>query len=298
MDKKSMPTVVELDKAGACLDADLVARYLEILRVARKPPSLEALTELVAAHLSRVPFENISKLSYKKRLGLTYLPPIRMYLDGIEQCHFGGTCYSNNFYFYSLLASLGYQAKLCTADMATPDVHAVSMVAVGGHEYLVDTGYAAPFLSPLPRDLTSDHVIALGRDRYVLRPQDANGCSRLELYRDGTLKHGYLAKPAAKKIEDFSRVIGDSFRPDATFLNSILLARFYPGRSIVIHNLSLIESCGDKSTVHWLQDSSAVGAAIHEHFEMPRDVVAEAIAGLRELQDAWGDPFLGGRESS
>jgi len=278
------------------MDVDLVARYLEILGVSRKPPSPEALTELVAAHLTRVPFENISKLYYKKRLRLAYLPTIRMYLDGIEQCRFGGTCYANNFYFYSLLASLGYQVKLCAADMATPDVHAVSMVTVGEHDYLVDTGYAAPFLSPLPRDLRSNYVVALGRDRYVLKPQDANGGSRLELHRDGRLKHGYLAKPAAKKIEDFSRVIGDSFRPDATFLNSILLARFYPGRSIVIHNRSLIESDGDKSVLHPLQDSGAVVAAIQEHFEMPRDVVTEALADLNELQDAWGDPFLGGRE--
>jgi len=277
------------------MDTDLVARYLEILGISRKPPSMQALTELVTAHLTRVPFENISKLYYRKRLGLTYLPPIRMYLDGIEQCHFGGTCYSNNFYFYSLLASLGYQIKLCAADMATPEVHAVSMVTVGGHEFLVDTGYAAPFLSPLPRDLKSDHVVSLGRDRYVLKPQDANGCSRLELYRDGILKHGYLAKPDAKRIEDFRRVIGDSFGPDATFLNSILLARFYPGRSIVIHNHMLIESRGEKSALHPLQDSSAVVAAIHEHFEMPRDVITEAIAGLKELQDAWGDPLLGGR---
>jgi len=218
-----------------------------------------------------------------------------MYLDGIEQRHFGGTCYSNNFYSYSLLASLGYQAKLCAADMATPDVHAVSMVALGGREYLVDTGYAAPLLSPLPRDLRSDHEVALGRDRYVLKRQDANGCSRLELHRDGMLKHGYLAKPAAKKIEDFRRVIGDSFRPDATFLNSILLARFYPGHSIVIHNETLIESRGNKSTVHLLQGSNAVVAAIREHFEMPRDIVTDAISDLKELQDAWSDPFLGGR---
>ncbi len=271
------------------MDTDVVARYLEILSVSRKLPSLLALTELVTAHVTRVPFENISKLYYKKRLGLAYLPTVRMYLDGIEQCHFGGTCYTNNFYFYSLLASLGYEVKLCAADMATPDVHAVSMVTEGGREYLVDMGYAAPFLLPLPRDLRSDYVVALGRDRYVLKPQDANGCSRLELYRDGRLKHGYLAKPAAKKIEDFRRVISDSFRPDATFLNSILLARFYPRHSIMVHNHTLIESRGDKSAMHPLQDSSAVVAAIHEHFEMPSDVVAEAIADLKELQDAWGD---------
>ncbi len=280
------------------MDADLVGRYLEILVVPRQPPSLQALTELVAAHLTRIPFENISKLYYKKRMGLTDLPTIHMYLDGIERCHFGGTCYSNNFYFYSLLVGLGYQVKLCAADMATPDVHAVSIVTVDGRHYLVDTGYAAPFLSPLPRDLRTNHEVALGRDRYILRPQDANGCSRLELHRDGMLKHGYLAKPHAKKIEDFSAVIADSFRPDATFLNSILLARFYPGRSIVIHNRTLIESCGDKSVLHPLPDPGAVIAAIHEHFEVPRDVVAEAIAGLRELQDAWGDPFLGGREGA
>jgi N-hydroxyarylamine O-acetyltransferase len=297
MDKKFIPTPVESDRTSVCMDGDLLARYLEILGVSRKLPSLQALTELVAAHLTRVPFENISKLYYKKQLGLTYLPTLRLYLDGIEHYRFGGTCYSNNFYFYSLLASLGYQVKLCAADMTTPDVHAVSMVTVGGYDYLVDTGYAAPFLSPLPRDLDSNHVIALGRDRYVLRPQDADRCSRLELHRDGVLKHGYLAKPAAKKIEDFSRVIGDSFQPDATFLNSILLARFYPGRSIVIHNLTLIESRGAKSVLHRLQDSGAVIAAIHEHFGVPRDIVAEAIADLKELQDAWGDPFLGGRKS-
>ena len=43
--------------------------------------------------------------------------------------------------------------------------------------------------------LPTDHVVELGRDRYVLRPLDAAGCSRLDMYRDGKLRHGYLAKP-------------------------------------------------------------------------------------------------------
>ena len=87
--------------------------------------------------------------------------------------------------------------------MSNPDVHMVSMVNVDGREYLVDVGYAAPFLEPLPRDLATDYSIVLGRDRYVLKPQDAQRCSRLELYRDGNLKHGYLAKPRPKQIGDF-----------------------------------------------------------------------------------------------
>ena len=269
------------------LPEEVVAHYLAILGVARREPSAEALRELLAAHLTRIPFENISKLYYRKRLGLVNLPDIRLYLDGAEKCHFGGTCYSNNYHFHLLLRSLGYQAKLCASDMKTPEVHALNMIVVDGREYLADTGYAAPLLEPIPRDLATDYEITLGRDRYVLKPQDANGCSRLELYRDGVLRHGYLAKPGPKKIEDFSKVIAGSFAADATFLNSVLLVRFYPGRSVVIHNLTLIESEGDKSTVGALANRNELIATIEQRFGMPREIVSEAVGQLGNLQDAW-----------
>jgi len=61
--------------------------------------------------------------------------------------------------------------------MNTPAVHAVNMITIDGREYLVDTGYAAPLLEPIPRDLETDYD-KLGRDRYVLKPQDANGFAR------------------------------------------------------------------------------------------------------------------------
>lgn len=258
-------------------------------------PSFAGLTELIAAHLTHIPFENISKIYYRKRFGLADLPSLAMYLDGVARYHFGGTCYSNNYHLYLLLSALGYEVKLCAADMSTPEVHAVNIVRVEGKEYLVDPGYAAPFLSPMPRDLTTDYVLVLGRDCYVLKPQDANGCSRLELYRDGILKHGYLAKPAPKKIEDFSRVIAESFGASATFLNSILCARFYPGRSVVIHNLSLIESCGSVSQIIRLRSLEELVSAIHEHLSIPRKIVSEAVNDLKQSQDAWGSPILSSR---
>ncbi len=268
------------------MDDAHVTRYLGLLGVSRKPPSLNALTELVAAHVTRVPFENISKL-YRRMLGITGLPDIGMFLDGIERYNFGGTCYANNFYLYALLASLGYDVKLCGADMRSPDVHMVSMVVVEGREYLVDAGYAAPFLSPLPRDLEHDYVIALGRDRYVLRPKDAKGYSRVELHREGTVRHDYVAKPAARRIADFEQVIADSFRPSATFLNAVLLARFFPERSIVIHNLSVIESHRAASVVRRLRHRGELPRAIEEHFGIPARIAAEAIDGLGQLADAW-----------
>ena len=276
------------------MEAGLSERYLQLLGVPRKGPSLRALSELVFAHLTRVPFENISKLYRWKRQGQTTIPTLPQFLEGIEQCKFGGTCYSNNFHFYTLLADLHYDVKLCAADMATPDVHMVSVVRIEGHEYLVDAGYAAPFLSPMPLDLSEDYVIHLGWDRYVLKAKDEAGRSRLELYRDGTLKHGYLVKPRQRTIDDFQPVITDSFRSTATFLNSILLARFWRDHSLVIHNLTLIESRGRQCQIRPLRRDEVV-AEIHQQFGMPLAIVAAAIENLHDLQDAWGDAFLGGR---
>ena len=269
------------------LPEEVTAHYLAILGVARREPSFEALRELLAAHLTRIPFENISKLYYRKRLGLVNLPEIRLYLDGIDNHHFGGTCYSNNYHFYLLLRSLGYEAKLCAANMKTPQVHALNMIMIEGREYLADTGYAAPLLEPIPRDLAVDYEIILGRDRYVLKPQDADGCSRLELYGDGVLRHGYLAKPEPKTIEDFSKVIAASFSADATFLNSVLLVRFFPGRSVLIHNLTLVESEGNNSTAHALANRDELISAIEQHFGMKREFVGEAVGQLGNLQDPW-----------
>jgi len=278
---------MQANQKSVPLSEDIVAQYLAVLEVARADSSLAALRELLTAHMTRIPFENISKLYYRRHLGLMNLPEVQLYLEGIKRYHFGGTCYSNNYYFHLLLRSLGYEAKLCAADMRTPEVHAVNMITIEGREYLADTGYAAPLLDPIPRDLDTDYEITLGRDRYVLKPQDENGCSRLELYRDGVLRHGYLARPAARKLEDFSNVIAGSFSADATFLNCLLLARFTRNGSTVIHNFALIQSDQRRSSVHTLANRDELIAAIEHHFCMPPEIVAEAVGELANLQDPW-----------
>jgi N-hydroxyarylamine O-acetyltransferase len=271
----------------ARLDEAIVARYLRLLRVERKEPSPDSLSELVAAHLTGIPFENVSKFYNRQHFQLEALPGIDLFLDGIERYNFGGTCYSNNFHFYRLLAALGYDVKLCSADMTNPDVHMVIVVTLDGREYLVDAGYGAPFLSPLPRDLRADYVVELGRDRYVLKPQDAEGCSRLELHRDGVAKHGYRMKPAPKRIEDFQNTIANSFRTGATFLNCILLVRFYPRASTLLHNLSLIESTGSESKATSLPDRGCLPSAVERYFGIPAEIVEEVVAELPKMQDAW-----------
>ncbi|MCX5801150.1 MAG: arylamine N-acetyltransferase [Candidatus Eisenbacteria bacterium] len=269
------------------MQPDLLERYLGILGVPRRKPNIDALFELVRAHALRIPFENISKLYYRKHHDLRALATLGLFLDGIERFNFGGTCYANNFYLYQLLTNLGYQTTLCGADMSNPDVHLVTVATVEKREYLVDVGYAAPFLTPLPRDLATDYVIVLGRDRYVLKPQDARGCSRLELYRDGNLKHGYLVKPVPKQIRDFEQVIAASYREDATFMNALLLARFFPNRSVVIDNLTVVESRGAVSRIQTLAGPDELVQVVHEYFTIPLEFIIEVVNDLGRLGDAW-----------
>ncbi len=268
-------------------DSNLLERLRQLLRVGKRKPGHQALAELVTAFMTRVPFENVSKLYYLKRHGSRRLPNLEQYIDGIERYNFGGTCYSNNYYLHLLLTHLGYDVMLCGADMDNPDVHLVNMVSLNGREFLVDAGYAAPFLEPLPRDLKEDYVVTLGRDRYILKPKDKNECSSMELYRDGQKKHGYIVKPVPRQIEYFAGVIEESYRDSATFMNALLLVRLYPNRSIVIHNLSVIETEGTDHHIRQLAGRDELPFVVEEHFSIPHEIVSDAVAELGEFGDAW-----------
>jgi arylamine N-acetyltransferase len=270
------------------LPPELVDRYLAALGVPRREPGRGALDELVAAHLTRVPFENLSKLYRLKRLGLAGLPPLELFLEGIERHRLGGTCYSNNCHLWSLLTSLGYQAHLCGADMSQPDVHVVIMVRLDGRELLVDAGYGAPFLSPLPLDVHEDQAIAWGHESYLLRPRDAAGCSRLELVVDGVVTHGYLARPTPRLPAHFEGVIAASFRPEATFMNAVAIYRFERDRALVIRNLRLIEATRREFTSRALTDRRELAEVAEARFGIPAAIVAEAVEGMGELREIWG----------
>jgi len=270
------------------LEQRLVARYLDILEVPRRRPGLGALSELVRAHLLRIPFENLSKIYYAKRLQAATLPDLDRYLEDVHRFRLGGTCYANNYFLHRLLVSLGYDAALCGADMAEPDVHVVNLVKVEGQDFLVDAGYAAPFLEPLPLGLEPDHTVASGDDRYVLGPRDARGRSRLERFRKGVLKHGYDLNPKPRRIHEFQSIIADSYRPQATFMNALLMARFFDHGSVLIHNLAVVESHGLTSCTQVLPDQAALAEAIHRHFAIPRDFIMETLAELDLGQDPWG----------
>lgn len=263
----------------------LFNKYLHLLEAEKNNPSLDLLNRIVKAHLIKVPFENISKLLYKKQ-GMNYIPDLGLFLEGIKKYNFGGTCYTNNYYLFSLLKHLGFNIRLCGADMKKPDVHLVSIVTIDSSEYIVDAGYAAPFLVPLPRNLKEDFVINLGNEKYIIKPKDHLERTTVEQYSDGMLQHWYTAKPEERNIEDFKKVIENSYADDAVFMNAVRITRFYENGSKVLKNFSLTETIGN----HYTTRKFTLGelrSAIQENFEMPLTVIDEAISCIKELKDIY-----------
>ena len=269
------------------MDNSLYKKYLDILNVHVDKPDKFTLKELITSHLSKIPFENISKVYYNKKFGLNYIPAFENYIKGIVEYHFGGTCYTNNYYFARLLDYLGYNVRLCGADMSKPDVHVVSIVTIEDREYIVDVGYAAPFLEAMPRDLAVDYEINFGEDRYVLLPKDVNGYSQLQHYKNGSLVHGYAVNPKARDISEFESVISASYSEKSSFMNSIMLVKYGNKSSNLIRNFSSIEFQNNSYKKIKLRDRDELAEEIKNIFGIPEEITQKSLSYLSKYFDEW-----------
>lgn len=254
--------------------------YLGILGIEPGEPDLTGLTRLLSAHLAIIPFENISKLYYLKKYNLKEIPGPDLYLEGIQHNHFGGTCYSNNYYFFRLLNYLGYHVSLCGADMSEPEVHTVILVNIEGREFLVDVGYGAPLTPPISLDLTTDHIVSSGNDTFVLKPRDHRKYWPMEHYRKGELIHGYAFKNQPRDFSHFQGAVKDSFSPNSEFMKNIRIIKCLPHYSLTINNLSVIKSYPRSTEITKCANIEELAAVAEKHFKIPKDItlwVAEDI---------------------
>ena len=67
-----------------------------------------------------------------------------------------------------------------------------------------------------------------------------------------------------------------------------LAMRFFPGRSVTIHNLKLIVAEGSHWTERILSGVGELAAVVQENFGIPREVVYEVVADLDLSGDPWG----------
>ncbi|MDF8265529.1 arylamine N-acetyltransferase family protein [Luteipulveratus flavus] len=153
--------------------------YLDRLGVIRRPPSLEALTELQRAHVERVPYETIW-LALGRQVGIDVGSSVSRILSG-----WGGYCFHLNGAFHWLLGELGYDARLHRGGVqggrqdAPPGAtgeHAVITVRLDSADWLVDVGLGSCVGAVSAQRRSADVVRLLKGATY--RRFDANGFAR------------------------------------------------------------------------------------------------------------------------
>jgi N-hydroxyarylamine O-acetyltransferase len=269
-------------------------RYLCLLGFDAPPAAdLDGLRAIVAAHLTRVPFENVTKLLQVEAGDWGRPTTLGAFLDGIEERDLGGTCYTNNPFLCELLRAIGYDAALLGADMTSPNVHTVIRVRIDGLAFHVDVGYAAPFRAPLRLD-DLPLSITEGRLRYDLSGDPATGY-RVAVMDDQTRLHGYRVNERPRETRFFDGVVRDSFRPEATFMNCLRIKRYFRDYAIDLMNARLSVHRDGMTQTRPLGSMTELRAAVTKEMELPRCPVDGAVAVLERLTgssifDAADDP--------
>ncbi len=257
------------------------SRYLRLLGLDSPPAGVDGLRQLVHAHITSVPFENLSKLLLYDREGAGRVTTVQEFLDGLEYQDLGGTCYTANPALTALLRELGYRADLLSADMNSPHVHSCIRVHLDNRQYHVDVGNAAPFLEPFPLD-TLPYEFERGDMKWIFDKAEDRRV-RCRVFQHNEHVHGYVANEQPFVAEEFRHIVEDSFQPGRTFMSLLRLVRIFPEHTVELKNRTLRVHRGSSTDETTLNSISELRQAVNEQFLMPRCPVEKAVEILERL---------------
>ncbi|HEU4965325.1 MAG TPA: arylamine N-acetyltransferase [Bacilli bacterium] len=269
---------------------DWAHRYLAHIGLQPEPPSLHALTAICRAHLSQIPFENISKLLYLRDSPQNgfHIPPLDMFVDNLYRYDYGGTCYTLNPHAQQLLRTLGYQVDLVQLGNDHVGLLAELPERPGERLYL-DFGSASPFFQPVSFEKNPDNLTVFGVDEIRLLPDSEQpGWYRFTRYRHGEqLSNEWIFHPEHRcGFADFATSIERSNQPGALFLNHLRCQLWQPdrGRNLSLLNNHLTIRTSDKGeTQQDLRSVTEIEQVLAEEFGLPKLPVREAVEVLESL---------------
>lgn len=131
---------------GDAVDLDA---YLARTGQSRSAPSASALRELATAHVLAFPFENVDVV-LKQHRGIS-LDVVTEKLVGRQR---GGYCYEQSGLFAAVAEQLGYRVHRLVARVQPrqngPSTHMTLVIEADGVPHLVDVGFGAGMLAPMP----------------------------------------------------------------------------------------------------------------------------------------------------
>ncbi len=275
--------------AQSSLDADRLDAYLNRIGLRERPsPGREALDAIVAAHLRRIPFENIDVL-----LGRPIDIALDAVFDKLVTRERGGYCFEHNTLLAAALTALGFEVVPLAArvrygvdeGVPTPQSHLLLRVRIAHRDYIADAGFggpnppcALPLSEPAPEGLPYRLVsappgAASGGAFHLLDLELATADGWAKLYR-------FDLSPQAW-IDYAARNWYVCTHPDSVFLHRLMAARTDGNVRLTMTNGELTERDADGASHHLLLDTPAeIVATLRERIGVRLD--DETAAGLRE----------------
>ncbi len=186
---------------------NFVKQYLELIQIDNiEPPSLEYLAKLQAHHLNALAWN-----TFDVYLGRKVVLNPQLILEKFIEEQRGGLCYELNGAFCHLLQQLGFDANLATCFAlhyhADPfdfpsDTHAVIIVTLNNHQYLVEVGYGDLIKHPVKLEEKCRHQDASGE--YQLSYQKEVGRFQLEKLCRNQWIAQYQFETAKRELSSFT----------------------------------------------------------------------------------------------
>jgi N-hydroxyarylamine O-acetyltransferase len=229
-------------------------------------PTLDTLSGLTRAHITRIPFENVDVL-----LGRG----IRIDLDSIVKkmvvAARGGYCFEHGTLFQAVLQRLGFTLTAHAARVVvivprhqSPRTHMFLTVEIAGERFVVDPGFGGhTALVPVPlregaevRDGSDRHRMVKYADEWVL-----------EAEVDGTMTPLWMATLEPQLPVDFELANHwVSTAAGSPFVNRLMLRALTPaGRTSVMNRDVTVLSAG-KTEKYQLANRQALRTLLGEHF--------------------------------
>jgi N-hydroxyarylamine O-acetyltransferase len=243
-----------------------VRAYLERLGFGSPPPpTIEGLRRLHAAHLERIPFENLSI-----HLGEPIALEPEALVAKIVDRRRGGFCYELNGAFATLLRSLGFDVTLLAArvhdgDALGPPFDHMCLRVDLEEPWLADVGFGDNFRSPLRLDRRDDQADDSGTFSIVAADQ-----AELDLLRDAKPQYRFDLQP--RDLPDYEATCRyHQTSPESHFTHNTVCSLATPTGRVTIRGRTMIVTSDGSREEHTLTDHELFDAyAQHFGIDLPR----------------------------
>ncbi|HEX7174841.1 MAG TPA: arylamine N-acetyltransferase [Pyrinomonadaceae bacterium] len=234
-------------------------------------PTAETLRALQLAHLSAVPFENLSI-----HAGQSIVLDDEALFTKIVRRRRGGFCYEANGLFCVLLRALGFNVSMLSAGVANaeggfgPDFDHMTLLVDLEERWLVDVGFGDSFREPLLLDARGEQV--QGSRAYRIVP-DGDHFRLMQRDGDGEWNPQYRFSLRRHEFADFEEMCRyHQTSPQSHFTKGRICTRSSGEGRVTLSEMRLITTSLDgERREQTLSSKEEYDAALREHFGIVMD---------------------------